>query len=493
MPKPIRRKRLPYVLVGIPILYLILLIPSPAPSPPAAEHAQSFVWNQDEYWSSLESQFLEARNMETGERNRIIGAKLAEIAALLDSCENRRIDPASPLLDTLETTVFESAPLVGAQPDRLGDFMRSQTRLRTLIKRQSREWDVSTPESRNRLYRLLYGSRLAVEEVILQANDDSITALTFAEDEPSETPSARILGVSIHSGDILISRGGAPTSALIARGNDYPGNFSHAALVYVDERTRRISIIESHIECGVAVASIDKYLNDTKLRILVLRVRRDLPALQADPLLPHKAAALALRSAHDGHIPYDFQMDFHDDTRLFCSEVVSGVYDSVGIRLWMNESTISTPGVRSWLAAFGVTHFRTQEPSDLEYDPQVTVVAEWRDPATLYKDHVDNAVIDAMLEEAESGRRLDYGVPMLPFARIMKAYSTVMNLFDKVGPIPEGMDATAALRNDRFSKRHAAIKEQLLKSAEEFRTAHGYRPPYWELVRLAREAIHASR
>ena len=66
----------------------------------------------------------------------------------------------------------------------------------------------------------------------------------------SATPSAEILGVIVHSGDILISRGGAPTSALIARGNDYPGNFSHVALVHIDEKTNSISIIESHIERG---------------------------------------------------------------------------------------------------------------------------------------------------------------------------------------------------------------------------------------------------
>ncbi len=426
--------------------------------------------------------------MDAKARNRVIDSNLAEIAAILDSCENRGAGPASPLLDNLETSVFESAPIVAAQPDRLSDFVRMQSRLRSVIKRQSQNWDVNDAETRDRLYRLLYGSRIAVEEIILQAGDDSVPAMILADDEPSATPSAVILGVTIHSGDILVSRGGAPTSALIARGNDYPGNFSHAALVYVDEQTGEVSIIESHIECGVAVASIDKYLNDTKLRILVLRLRHDLPALLADPMLPHKAAVSALQRARNEHIPYDFQMDYHDNGKLFCSEVVSSAYAPMGIDLWMGVSTISTPGIRSWLAAFGVVHFQTQEPSDLEYDPQLTVVAEWRDPATLYKDHVDNAVIDAMLEEAEAGRRLGYAFYMLPFARVMKGYSAILNLFGKVGPIPEGMNATAALKNDRFSKRHAAAKEHLLRLAEGFESTHGYRPPYWELVKLARIA-----
>ncbi len=493
MPKRFRRKFLLTALIAIPVLYAVLLIPSRWSPPPPADDVRPFIWDQDAYWSELETKFLDARDMGPDNRNRLIDARLAESETVLDSCENGGITPSSALLDNLETLIFESAPIVAAQPDHLSEFIRTQIRLRSVVKRQSQNWDVNATETRNRLYRLLYGSRLAVEEIILQANDDSVPALTFAEDEPSATPSADILGVTIHSGDILVSRGGASTSALIARGNDYPGNFSHAALAYVDDRTGEVSIIESHIECGVAVASIDKYLNDTKLRILVLRLRHDLPALLADPLLPHKAAAASLERARHEHIPYDFQMDYHDDHKLFCSEVVSSAYDSVGLRLWTGESTITTPGVRSWLAAFGVVHFRTQEPSDLEYDPQLTVVAEWRDPATLYKDHIDNAVIDAMLETAETGEYLDYDIYMLPFARVMKAYSMMLNLFGKVGPIPEGMDAAAALKHDRFSKRHAAIKARLLKLADDFETTHGYRPPYWELVRLARDAADDTR
>jgi hypothetical protein len=35
----------------------------------------------------------------------------------------------------------------------------------------------------------------------------------------------------------------------------------------------------------------------------------------------------------------------------------------------------------------------------------------------------------------------------LPLSRIAKAYSAVLNLLGKAGPVPEGMSATAALRN----------------------------------------------
>jgi len=75
---------------------------------------------------------------------------------------------------------------------------------------------------------------------------------------------------------------------------------------------------------------------------------------------------------------------------------------------------------------------------------------------------------------------------MLGFARVMKAYSVVVNVLGGVGPIPEGMSASAALKSKEFSKKHTEIKERLAIKAKEFKEKYGYTPPYWELLNLAR-------
>jgi hypothetical protein len=115
-------------------------------------------------------------------------------------------------------------------------------------------------------------------------------------------------------------------------------------------------------------------------------------------------------------------------------------------------------------------------------------VAEWRDPETLWQDHVDNAVVEAMLEGADEGDLIPYSWWMLAPVRLVKAYSVLLNLFGEVGPIPEGMDATAALRNLELSARHEEIKKKVLVQADPFQEKQGYRPPYWELVRMANKA-----
>ncbi len=482
------------LVLGVVTVSLVLLaLPSPPPDVPASPtRARSFAWNRDSVWLDLEQRFVQARAAGCGDSAQTFRA-LDALDSLIGRVDREAVTPSAPILDSLEYAVFATAPQVaacgGAVPALVPRFVALHVRQREAIKAQSRAWDVNATDVRDRLYRALHGGRAAVEEVMLQqpeATDRLVTGASTSTVGRSVTPSAESNGVTLHSGDILVSRGGFPTSALIARGNDYPGNFSHIALVHVDSTTRAISVIEAHIEAGVAVSSADKYLADKKLRVMVLRPRADLPAVQQDPMLPHRAASAMLARARREHIPYDFTMDYTDPSRLFCSEVASAAYGEAGLTLWMGISTISRQGLRSWLSAFGVQHFATQEPSDLEYDPQVHVVAEWHDAATLFDDHVDNAVTDVMLEGADRGMDLTYAWYTLPLARVMKAYSWVRVQAGGAGPIPEGMSPAAALRNRSYGAAHAARAAALRAAAAEWRTTNGYAPAYWTLVSLAR-------
>ena len=486
------KKLIAVVVIAFAVMYLLLLIPEQKPSlsfsDSGSKTKQPFAWNQDAYWESLERKYQELRKTGCKDMSLIIEADMLKLSALLRGIERQQLSPDSRVLDELEQQVFQTGAFVGGCRMQLTQYIQALVDMRDVVKRQSERWDMNADVSRITLYRLLYGGRTAIEEIMLQTSQEAYPVMIKGRDEPSQTPVADVRNVKIHSGDILVSRGGAPTSALISRGNDYPGNFSHIAFVYVDPGTHEAKIVESHIEVGVVVSTVEQYLKDKKLRVMLLRPRADLPQIMKDPMLPHNAAEFAYKRAKEGHIPYDFAMDYKDHSKLFCSEVASAGYEKFGIHLWAGISRISSPGLRKWLAAFGVRHFETQEPSDLEYDPQLVVVAEWRDQATLKKDHYDNAVTEVMLEGAEKGDEISYQWYLLPLARIAKGYSVVMNLFGKPGPVPEGMSATAALRTQYYDKQHGAIKERLSLKAEEFKTTRGYAPPYWELVKLARIA-----
>ncbi len=495
MPSDLQPPRRPWplaarLLAALLLLLGVLAIPLPPHAPPAAEEgARSFQWDRDSLWRALEADFVTARAHGCAD-SLAVRTEVAGLSDLLRDAGARPggIPATDPVLDSIESRFFRLGPRVAACPQLAPRYVGLSSSIRELVKDRSADWDVNATPVRDRLYRTLYGARAAVEEVMLQHADPAY-ALLRGSDEPSATPSAVSNGVTLHSGDILVSRGGYPTSALIARGNDYPGNFSHIALVHIDASTRAVTVIEAHIELGVAVATADAYLADKKLRVMVLRPRADLPALQRDPMLPHRAAERMLQRARTEHIPYDFAMDYTDPARLFCSEVASAGYRAEGLVLWTGLSTISRPGLRRWLAAFGVRHFETQEPSDLEYDPQLHVVAEWRDPDALRQDHIDNAVTDVMLEGAERGQSLGFAWYTLPVARLVKGSSWVAQRLGARGTIPEGMSPSAALRNRGYGARHDAFAHLVETRAQAWEREQGYPPPYWVLVDLAREVV----
>ena len=478
------------VFIGLVILYLILLIPSKEENEqPKIPNSKAFIWNQDEVWLKLERDYLKAKTLSVTQTTFAIDSLQTALNNIYNHLQTKKIEPSDSLLPEVGNLFFSLAPYVALQPAAYKNYLTTYNLWRNYLKMQSQSWDMNQPQAQQTLYKLLYGMRAATEEVALQFPDKESPALLQVNKNFVAEDSVDILGATVHSGDILVSRGGAEVSALISRGNDFPGNFSHVALVYIDENTKEPYLIESHIEKGVAISGVAQYEKDKKLRMMILRPRADLPQLQKEPNLCHLAAKKIYEYALSKHIPYDFKMNYKDSSAMFCSEVVSFAYKNEGLSLWKHLSTISDKGVVNWLQTFGVTNFITQMPSDLEYDPSLMVVSEYKDPETLYKDHVDNAVMDALITEANAGAKLDYNIFMLPVARIIKGYCLIKNAFGKPGIIPEGMSAMQALKNENFVKIYNQSREKTYALAKEFQQENSYRAPYWQLVSFANASV----
>jgi hypothetical protein len=220
-----------------------------------------------------------------------------------------------------------------------------------------------------------------------------------------------------------------------------------------------------------------------------MRPRHDIEEVRANPQLPQEAAEFIYEETQKRHIPYDFKMNYYDSSKMFCSEVGSYAYKQFGLNLWEFESTIASPGIVNWLNAFGVENFITQMPSDLEYDPMLSVVAEWRDRESLFQDHLDNAITDALIGRANTGKSLKYSLWKLPLGRVIKGYSLMLNLFGRDGIIPAGMSTESALKNNSFVSMFQDCKIATLVKIEEFKETHGYLPPYWQLVKMAEDSL----
>ena len=474
------------------------------PSPPDVElpsEPTPFRWDADGLFAELERELERAGRAAPDEAAAALDGFVAEGGTLLarigpppDSGEPAASFPA-PLgaLDSLATLQLRMAVQGAAHPTLLPDVLGFVVETRVAVMREAAGWVLDRP-THEALYRVVFGGRIALDEALAQAGLDALPDLVAIEELPSATPSIVVEGVRVHSGDVLLSRGGAPTSALIARGNDFPNTFSHAALAHVDAETGAGTVIEALIEAGSVLSTVDEYLESKKHRILVLRVRPDHPAVVADPLLPHRVAEAMLARVRNGHIPYDFAMAWQDESEAFCSEIIYHAYRELGVELWGLRASMSAPGLAGWLTDMGVRELTTLVPSDLEYDPQVRAVAEWRNGPALMDYRLDNAITDVLLEEAERGARLGHAAYALPGARLLKAYSVGQSLLGRPPTIPSGMSAATALRVDALvSGVHPPLKAALMERAASFREANGYEAPYWTLVALAREVLAAHR
>ena len=480
----------PVTILVVLALVLVLVLPFPPQAVRTVGEATPFRWDAAEMFESLEAEFESARAMPRDRAQAAAELMEGQGRALLEQIAVAEVLPVDALEELAELQ-FRYGVLGAAHPELLPEVEALISGARVEVMTAAAGW-VGDRETHESLYRVVFGGRLTMEEAIVQAGPVG-SDLVQIEDIASATPFLDVQGVRVHSGDILLSRGGAPTSALIARGSDFANTFSHAALVHVDEATGVGTVVESLIETGTVLTTVDEYLEGKKHRILVLRLRPDLAELQSDPLLPHRAATQMLQRLRVDPAPYDFAMDWTDPERMFCSEVIYHAFSGLGLDLWSHRSAMTTPGLVRWLSAMGVREFRTLVPSDLEYDARFRAVVEWRDVGALMDYRLDNAITDVLLERADAGSDLGYPWLMRPAGRLLKALSVGQSAVGSRPRIPAGMTVDAALRVRALVEVvHPLLKTKLVDRARSFEMERGYPAPYWTLVELARQTLEQS-
>ncbi|MBU6154254.1 MAG: hypothetical protein KGP28_08115 [Bdellovibrionales bacterium] len=201
--------------------------------------------------------------------------------------------------------------------------------------------------------------------------------------------------VRLQSGDILLSRGNANVSALIARMADEDTQFSHMAMVYIDPETREEFTIEAHIEFGSKIFPLRDWLKDGKVRTVIFR--------QKDPIRAAVAARYMferVKSAQDAGRPvrYDFGFDMNDHREIFCSEVVRQGYSfaSAGTFLVPAFPSKFTMKNRDILDRLGIRIEESFLPEDIELDPRFQLIAEWRDFSRIGAAVRKDAIMDAI-------------------------------------------------------------------------------------------------
>jgi len=185
-------------------------------------------------------------------------------------------------------------------------------------------------------------------------------------------------GITFQSGDVIVVRGLRHNSAAIARVGDVDSQFSHAALIHIDEKGRHRAL-EALIEEGATVSNFDYALEHGLGRAILFRHHDpDMAARAADRIYERFRKS---RSFTGKHIFYDFSMELGDYTEMFCSKVIREGFDkaSGGLVLLPTYPTEFRNAPKDFTDRIGVTAEVSFAPGDMELETQFHAVAEWRD------------------------------------------------------------------------------------------------------------------
>ena len=209
----------------------------------------------------------------------------------------------------------------------------------------------------------------------------------------------------LRSGDVILSRGNAYSSAAIARigSNDY--QFSHLSFVYGDPDTKELYTTEAHIEIGSVTAPMSAHLDDNNAREAVFRFHEPDQARQASEAIFNRVKK---QQATGKNIEYDFSMNVDDDSRLFCSEIVSTGFKMIGDSSIPKFKSKFTPGMIPFLSDIGVNAtpeniktLSTFSPGDIQFDPRFDIVAEWRNPKKMEDSRTKDFILTKLFEKME--------------------------------------------------------------------------------------------
>lgn len=212
----------------------------------------------------------------------------------------------------------------------------------------------------------------------------------------------------LKSGDVILSRGNAFTSAAIARIGTNDFQFSHLSFVYKDKIDQEAFTTEAHIEIGSVTAPIIDHINGKNAREVLFRYQDAEVAHTASKYIYDRVLA---KQKTKKTIEYDFSMNYKDESRLFCSEIVSTGFKYANknadyLPLYKSKFT---SGIIPFLNSIGIPATKenistmdTFAPGDIQFDPRFDLVAEWRNPKKMEESRIKDFILTKIFERMET-------------------------------------------------------------------------------------------
>lgn len=206
----------------------------------------------------------------------------------------------------------------------------------------------------------------------------------FSVEKPHKMVNEKEFGndYELKTGDVLVIRGNANVSAMIARLGDEESIFSHSAIVGEDEKEGKKYVVEALIPKGLIVTPLDKWLIETRdARVAVYRYEHSTISKKAGQEIYKHTKGMLDKGVTAG---YDFAMDESDRTMFFCSEVAQYAYWLASNKeVLLPKYRTAACKLRTSTSFFDDMGIKTEgslfSPADIEVDPRFELVVDYRD------------------------------------------------------------------------------------------------------------------
>ncbi len=197
------------------------------------------------------------------------------------------------------------------------------------------------------------------------------------------------------NGDIMITKGVSFVSSTISEIAHPRSLFSHIVFVHVDKKTKEVTTLESYVGKGVGIYKIEDALKNENARILVLRSRDSELASRAADYMFEKVTELKKKNKI---IPYDYQLDFSDNSKLSCEEVVYDSFKQVsnGNVILPEAMSQITMVDEKFLKRVGLKKGAMMTPADMETDSRFDIVLDWTDYRLMRDSWRKDAILGEM-------------------------------------------------------------------------------------------------
>lgn len=454
------------------IIYGLLAIPDNTHSihPPTGNQLHS----SGKWWGKYAQNLVKFRITNATYQDYKYNEHHALLTKHLNNLVYELVDANDPILDSIRFHINKLSALVSLKPNKLGEFAHHITIWRSLLKYQSRYWDVSSADIAHRLFILYSESHFALESAVIQTEAET---LTLTSGKPKNRPHLfRLDSLYFKSGDVVLFNV-SEDSPLVPTTKEMPNSFKHMASIYINDG-KALAVFMDHSK-GLIAQPLKKFVAQTAPHGAIYRVRNDLPDVLNNPLLAEQVATSLANMAEKGRYKYDFKYNQESNIYLYDWELLSKAFNKQGFklngtRLFSNISDLSL-GVNTPHSI----------PFELEFDHRFNFVGEWINGTHLYQKRINTAALTSLVHTKNNQYFINPF--MLPLYRLKKAYSMVVGVLGGHPPIAKGISAQTQMVLDHLQIGNETLKNKLTTSLAAYEQKRGHKSTYLKMLQKSDE------